>query len=202
MYLQLFVDDTNALVAKKDSPLREFWTCLHIFCVTSGFANNHQKIGVKSRGSPIPDWLKAQGCKEIQEGEVFRLLGIPMGFKVSMHQRWEWVMSKLTSKLSRWENITLSFAGRILVINHYIVPATLFFLACWRPTHQALKSIQQICSSFLWAGQPLGKRIPKVKWSICTLTKEKGGLGIRDVAELANRLASKWILKGFFHPDL
>lgn len=120
-----------------------------------------------------------------------------MGFNVSMKQRWDSVLSKLAVKLNRWENTTLSFAGKILAINHYIIPATLFFLAC-RPLEQALKAVHQVCSVFLWSGSATGKKILKVKWSYCILGKEQGGLGILDIAELANRLTSKWIIRGFF----
>lgn len=33
MCLQLFADDTNALVANKEASLKEFWNCRQIFCV-------------------------------------------------------------------------------------------------------------------------------------------------------------------------
>ena len=118
-----------------------------------------------------------------------------MGFKVSMQQRWQWALDKLHTKLHRWENITLSFAGRILDFNHYIIPATLFFLACWRPPEIALKQLHQLCKNFLWSGQSRDKKIPKVKWSTCILFKGKGGLGILDIIYLTDRLARKWIIR-------
>lgn len=201
MCLQLFVDDTNALVANKEASLKLIWNCLQIFCSASGSKINHNKTGVKTHGRSIPEWMLQQGWQPIIEGEVFRLLGIPMAFKITLQQRWNWVISKLAGKLNRWENTSLSFAGRILAINHYITPVTLFFLACWRPPDQALKAINQTCSTFLWSGAAMGKKIPKVQWSLCILAKEKGGLGIHDITEMADRLASKWILRGFLAPE-
>lgn len=47
----------------------------------------------------------------------------------------------------------------------------------------------------------MGKKIPKVQWQICILAKDKGGLGILDILEMADRLASKWILQGFLDPE-
>lgn len=41
MCVQLFADDTNALVANKDPSLREFWHCLKLFCSASGLQIDH-----------------------------------------------------------------------------------------------------------------------------------------------------------------
>lgn len=101
MCLQLFVDDMNALVANKEASLKEFWNCLQIFCVASGSKINHSKTGIKTHGKSIPEWMLQQGCQPIIEGEIFRLLGIPMGFKISLQQRWNWVLFKISGKLNR-----------------------------------------------------------------------------------------------------
>ena len=51
-----------------------------------------------------------------------------------------------------------------------------------------------------WAEQTEAA-LQKVRWEICTLHKHKGGLGILNVTELANRLNSKWMVKSLLLPN-
>ena len=87
--MQLFADDTSALIRNEERFLKSFCECLDIYCLASGSAINHNKIGIKTSTNLTPQWLRDQRCEEITEGSIFRLLGIPMGFGVSLRQRWE-----------------------------------------------------------------------------------------------------------------
>ena len=82
--MEFFADDTNALVANEEESLKEFWECLNIFCKASGSSINHRKTEIICKGGGPPQWIAETGCRRFQEGEIFRLLGIPMGYKVSL----------------------------------------------------------------------------------------------------------------------
>lgn len=105
-------------------------------------------------------------------------------------------MERLEYKLNRWRGFQASFAGRVMVINTFPIPTTLYFLAFWRPS-KAIKKVNSLCRNFLWAGDPFQFKIPKVS---CTPRKDKGGLGIIRVADMADRLASKWIIRSWIGP--
>lgn len=128
MTLQLFADDTNALLKNDPHTILQFW--LETFYVASGSVINHQKIGIKTEQAPPSPWMLAHGCQEIPEGQVFRLLGIPMGFSVTMKARWNWVFSRLEDKLKKWSDMQLSLAGRRMVLNHFLIPSCIYYLAC------------------------------------------------------------------------
>ncbi|MCO5563516.1 hypothetical protein L7F22_017160 [Adiantum nelumboides] len=85
--LSQFADDTNGLIANEEESLWEFWQCLQLFCVASGSKINHSKTGVKQGAISLPQWLLAFGCKLILPHQPFRLLGIPMGFGISLNRR-------------------------------------------------------------------------------------------------------------------
>ena len=153
--MELFADDTNALVAKEEESLKEFWDCLNIFCKASGSTINHRKTGIICKGGGPPQWIAETGCRRFQEGEIFRLLGIPMGHKVSLQERWKWVMNKVEVKLARWQKRKLNLAGRRMIINHYIIPLLVYYISCWRPTDAQLKEFVALCRNFLWGGGPL-----------------------------------------------
>lgn len=155
-------------MTNKESSLREFWHCLQLFYVASGLQINHNKIGVKSKGLSTPYWILKQGCQIIQEWEICKLLGIPMGFDVSIKKRWDWLISKLALKLNRWENTTLSFAGKILTINHYII---LTPYSSW-PTGdlQSKLSKQSTIFAVPFSSQDLPRERKSWKWSGHTIS--------------------------------
>ena len=76
--MQLFADDTSALINQEDRYLEAFWDYLNIYFTSVGSIINHQKIGIKSYNQITPQWLRDKGCEVILEGIVFRLVGIPM----------------------------------------------------------------------------------------------------------------------------
>lgn len=49
--------------------------------------------------------------------------------------------------------------------------------------------------NFLWGGEDGGRKISWGKWDHVCLPKEKGGLGIKDIALLNDALLTKWKLK-------
>ena len=66
----------------------------------------------------------------IKEEQIFRLPGVPMGFRVTMIHRWEWVLEKLKSKAMTWQNFHANLLGCNFVLYHYTLPSIVYFLAC------------------------------------------------------------------------
>lgn len=78
--LQQFADDTNAIISNSKENAQVLWHSLDIFCKASGSVINHGKTRCYSASGVLPSVIERAGCKIIRKGEVFRLLGIPMGF--------------------------------------------------------------------------------------------------------------------------
>lgn len=186
--LQQFADDTNVVMQENDQTVQTFWEYLNTFCLASGSLINHSKTGFKSLSGYMPADVKQAGCKIIENGQVFRLLGIPMRFGITFAQRWDYVVSKLKSKVLCWQNYQPSLSSRSFVLNHYLLPSLIFFLSCWKPAQYQLKQVHSLARQFLWGG---GNRIPKVSWNICCIPKDKGGLGILNIERLATKLVGK-----------
>ena len=49
-------------------------------------------------------------------------------------------------------------------------------------------------------GDPWIKKVVKVKWDHCTLPQQEGGLGITNIQEMVDRMATKWIVRGLQNP--
>ena len=61
--------------------------------------------------------------------------------------------------------------------------------------------MNRICRNFLWAGDPFKRGAAKVKWGICTLPKDKGGLGLKNIEAWADKLAVKLVLRAITQPS-
>ena len=201
MCTQMFADDTNILINNEEDNIKVLWSCLQTYCDASGSRINHNKTGIKTLIEPPPNWLIEAGCNTIQEGTIFRLLDIPMGFKVTLKQRWQWVMQKIEGKPLRWKRRHLTLAGRIMILNHYIIPSVIYFLRCWRPPDVDIKSFTRLCRNYLWGGDPWNRSMAKMKWDICTIPKGAWGLGIRDINHTADRMAAKWVIRALDNPN-
>ncbi|KAI5064482.1 hypothetical protein GOP47_0021152 [Adiantum capillus-veneris] len=116
--LQQFADDTNRLLSNDDRSIESFWQCLATFCLASGSQINHGKTGYKASSGSSPPLVVQAGCQQIEECKVFWLLGIPMGFKVSMNQRFEWVLNRFRRKVFLWHNMQSTLPTRVFVLNH------------------------------------------------------------------------------------
>ncbi|MCO5572277.1 hypothetical protein L7F22_026030 [Adiantum nelumboides] len=161
--IEMFADDTNAIMQNDADCIANFWECLHIYCTASGSVINHTKTGFRTSIQSPPIWLTEEGCKPIKDGEIVRILGIPMGFKVSLKKRWQWIMNKIEGKLKFWRARMLNMAGRRMIINHCIIPMVIYFLSCWRRPEDDLNFFTALCRNFLWGGDPWTKKMAKVK---------------------------------------
>ena len=126
--IEIFAYDTNAMVKNDERSITYFWECVQIYCSAFAFelAINHSKTrfrkSIRKRIKRPPPWLIHEGCKPFQDGQRVCILGIPMGFKVSLKKQREWIMNKVEEKLKKWQNRMLNMTRRKMVINHFIIP--------------------------------------------------------------------------------
>lgn len=82
----------------------------------------------------------------------------------------------------------LNLARRRMIFNHCIKSMLIYFLSCWRLPDSALTKISY--------GEETGGKMTKVKWSFCIVWNELDGPVIKNLKELTDRMAAKWIFKG------
>ena len=111
-------------------------------------------------------------------------------------------MNKVEGKLKKWQNRFLNMARRKMVINNFIIPMVIYFLSYWPPPKEDLNYFTALYRNFLWGGDPWIRKMAKVEWDLCCAPKAKGGIGIIDIREMADRLAAKWIFRGMLNPNL
>ena len=193
--LQQFADDTNSFIHNDSVSVSSFMNCLDTFCQASGSLINHSKTGVWSSSNNIPLTVTQSGCDVIQNGTIFRLLCIPMGFGITLKDRWAWILNKFKGKLIQWKGYQPNLSSRLFVLNHYILPSLIYFLSCWRPPQAHLKLVNSLVTNFLWGGDGTSRKMVKVAYKTCVLPKHLGGLGLMDLNHMSLKLSAKWIVR-------
>lgn len=110
-----------------------------------------------------------------------RYLGVPLCTRKLSMTNCEPLILSVKGKLSSWSAKTLSFAGRLLLINTVISGITNFWSATFTLPKFCIKTINSLCGAYLWKGSIEGSYTARVSWDTITHAKEEGGLGVRDL---------------------
>jgi len=87
----------------------------------------------------------------------------------------------VNKRLNSWTNKSLSFGGRVVLLNSVLNAIPIFYLSFMRMSVKVWRRLVRIQMEFLWGRVGGGRKINWVKWSKVCQPKEKGGLGIRDI---------------------
>lgn len=127
-----------------------------------------------------------------------RYLGIPLVTKKLTMSDCEPLILSVKAKLNSWSSKTLSFAGRLLLINTVISGISNFWCATFTLPKKCIKLINSLCGAYLWKGTTEGTHTARVAWEEITHSKEEGGLAVRDLLTWNKACVMKLIWLLFF----
>nr|KYP75011.1 Putative ribonuclease H protein At1g65750 family [Cajanus cajan] len=119
----------------------------------------------------------------------FSYLGLPIGMMI---YTWHLVIEKVKKRLSRWKCTTLSFGGRIGLLNSVLHSIPIYFLSFLKAPKGIISSIESLFKSFLWGGDQDNKKINWVAWDVVCRDKNHSGLGIKYLLAFNLALLGKW----------
>jgi hypothetical protein len=93
------------------------------------------------------------------------------------------LVDRITSKVRHWTCRTLSYAGRVQLINLVLFSIQVYWASLFLLPRQVIKNVEQIMRSFLWSGSDMRTTRAKVAWDQVCLSKKEGGLGIKMITE-------------------
>ncbi|KAJ1695184.1 hypothetical protein LUZ63_011882 [Rhynchospora breviuscula] len=100
------------------------------------------------------------------------------------------LIDKIEGKLQNWASSMLSQAGKLTLIKSVIEPTMLFAMQSAAIPISTLKLIQSKIRAFFW-GKGDQKRMPLVAWRHITVSKQQGGLGLKDMIKFQQSLSMK-----------
>ncbi|GAU19481.1 hypothetical protein TSUD_77250 [Trifolium subterraneum] len=188
-----FADDTLLLGIKSWANVRALRAILGLFETMSGLKVNFHKsmlVGVNIPESWLGEAASALRCKV---GIIpFLYLGLPIGGDPRRLGFWEPVLARLKNRLSGWKSRFLSFGGRLVLLKSVLQSLPVYALSFFKAPTGIISSIESIFIKFFWGGCEDSRKIPWVSWKSICLSKEGGGLGVRQMREFNLALLGKW----------
>ncbi|XP_074278404.1 uncharacterized protein LOC141601995 [Silene latifolia] len=108
---------------------------------------------------------------------------------------------QVRKRLSSWNCILLSPAGRLALISSVLSSLSVYFLSVFKIPVSVTKRLDAILSHFWWAGH---KKSPSISWCsrlFLSQSKRNGGLGIRRMKEFNQALLAKIGWRMITHPN-
>ncbi|XP_052623755.1 uncharacterized protein LOC128129116 [Lactuca sativa] len=123
----------------------------------------------------------------------FKYLGVPMCVTKLFERDCKKLIEKIKMRIFNWKSKTLSFAGRLQIINSVLTSIHVYWASIFKIPIATINDIEKMCRSFLWANGEIVKGKAKVKWHDICKPKEYGGLGIKNLRRWNDALLAKHI---------
>ncbi|PNY01857.1 cysteine-rich receptor-like protein kinase, partial [Trifolium pratense] len=122
----------------------------------------------------------------------FRFLGIPVGANPRRRATWLPIFDSMKKRLNAWNGRHLSIGGRVTLINSVLSSLPLYFFSFYKAPVCVLKDLVSIQRNFLWGGGMDSNKMCWVSWESICQSKDKGGLGIKNLELFNASLLCKW----------
>ncbi|CAN1278623.1 Putative ribonuclease H protein At1g65750 [Linum perenne] len=169
-----FADDMMIFSNGSIYGLETIFSVLGKFAGWSGLKVNPAKCEILSAG--VPNCALNHMCSftGFKLGSLLvRYLGLPLiASKLSLRDCHS-LIQKITMRIRGWSTKTLSFAGRLHLINAVLLSLSQFWMSVFPLPLSVIKRVQQLCASYLLGGGGGGGG-GKVAWSDVTFPKQEG----------------------------
>ncbi|XP_074315067.1 uncharacterized protein LOC141651247 [Silene latifolia] len=190
-----FADDSVFFLQDKGNSVLHLKRLLEKYCNASGQLLNEGKSGVLF--SPSTRLGRARKCLRVlkirQNKGIGKYLGIPTELQGSKKELFKGILENVTKRVSSWNGIFLSPAGRLTLISSVLLNLSNFFLSVFKIPISVANKINSLLSHFLWAGCRSGKTIHWCGKNFLSFPKREGGLGIRNIECLNQALLAKHV---------
>ena len=123
-----------------------------------------------------------------------KYLGLPLSVRKPRRIEIQPLLDRAAARVPPWKGKLFNRAGRLALVNSTLTAILTYYLTCFALDKWAIKRINKIRRSFLWAGDEEangGKCL--VNWQRVCSPKRLGGLGIKDVAAYGRALRLRWL---------
>ncbi|XP_019091180.1 PREDICTED: uncharacterized protein LOC109128751 [Camelina sativa] len=150
----------NDLLIFVDGSLSSVQNVLHVlqeFEDRSGLAISLQKSSFYGGGLSEEEISLISSTTGLPHGTLpVRYLGVPLCTKKLTIQNCEPLLQQVKGKINHWCSKSLSFAGRLLLINNVIAGISNFWCSTFLLPKACIRKINSMCNAFLGKGQLAG----------------------------------------------
>ncbi|XP_074266479.1 uncharacterized protein LOC141589752 [Silene latifolia] len=189
----LFADDSIFFLQDKEEAFSKLKLILANLCSASGQIMNESKSGILFNPSTTMRSVR-EGLRVLHISEnkgIGRYLGIDTDFGSSKKEIFNVLIEKVRRRISSWNAIFLSPAGRLTLISSVLSALSNYVLSVFKIPVSVANKINSLLSHFWWAGTRLRSTIHWCSKNFISLPKSEGGLGIRNIQCMNQALLGK-----------
>ncbi|KAK9733319.1 hypothetical protein RND81_04G059600 [Saponaria officinalis] len=165
---------------------------LDCFASWSGLTANNEKTEIYFGGvnEAVRDSILA--ATGFSEGRFpFRYLGIPLHASRLAPEMFNALILKIQRLVQHWSSKTLTYAGKIQLINSIIFGLESYWCACLLLPKSVIKQINKLCKDFFWGIAENHNRMVFKSWSDVCLPWDEGGFDVREILSWNKALMAK-----------
>ncbi|XP_022003085.1 uncharacterized protein LOC110900505 [Helianthus annuus] len=122
-----------------------------------------------------------------------RYLGVPLISTKLSFRDCRILVERMERKVDNWMTKTLSFAGRLQLINSVLAAMYTYWASVFILPMRIVKDLEKRMRRFLWNASYSRSTRSKVAWKDVCKPKEEGGLGIRSISDVNKALITSHI---------
>ncbi|XP_071698739.1 uncharacterized protein [Rutidosis leptorrhynchoides] len=130
-----------------------------------------------------------------------KYLGVPLISKRLGIGDCKCLVDKVKGKINCWRNKSLSYAGRLQLINSVLSSMQVYWASVYFLPQAIIKDIESLLMNFLWANDQKSRGKAKVAWKLVCRPKKNGGLGLRLLSVWNKVLLMKQVWKIVIQSD-
>ncbi|XP_071689306.1 uncharacterized protein [Rutidosis leptorrhynchoides] len=141
----VLIDDTIFFGSWSEGNIDNLMSLLKCFELTSGLKVNYNKsnmFGNGVEGNIVESMASLFGCKV--GCFPFKYLGLPISANMSKYDSWKPVIEKFEKRLSDWKACSVSFGGRLTLINSVLNSLPLYYFSLFRAPPCVLKKLESV----------------------------------------------------------
>ncbi|XP_010524744.1 PREDICTED: uncharacterized protein LOC104802714 [Tarenaya hassleriana] len=192
-----FADDVMIFSQGSESSISKVMLILDAFGTYSGLRINKAKSELFLSGVEHLEADRICSAIGLPRGQLpVRYLGVPLSPKRLTREDYQPLLDKIKSKLTAWSSKALSAAGKVQMIVSVIYGLVNAWSMMFLLPKFILKSIDSLCSRFLWNHKPDTNASHRISWKNICRPKREGGLGILKMEDINTtfRLRLIWLL--------
>ncbi|KAJ7945157.1 Ribonuclease H [Quillaja saponaria] len=130
-------------------------------------------------------------CKFKVTENLGMYLGIPLHHERVTKRSFEYVVDRVSSRLSGWKADHLTLAGRITLAQSVIMTMPNYAMQTNKPPQSTCHEIEQLCINFIWGDTNTKRRMHLINWGTLCMSKNEGGIGLRKLNLMNNACLNK-----------
>ncbi|CAN1145981.1 Putative ribonuclease H protein At1g65750 [Linum perenne] len=125
--------------------------------------------------------------------DLGRYLGVPLFHGRVNRNTYDFLLTRLDSKLAGWKANNLSLAGRVTLASSVLNSIPSYVLQTSALPVSTCEGIDRKIRDFIWVSMAGARKIHNIIWNIVCSPKSSGGLGLRSARELNQAFLMKLV---------